>query len=94
MIHLAPLAAAVLHLIQAVPPNAVTPFQWASNYIHVVAWPTICFAIWKVSKAATKFVDRLDKTVTQIDHMATNHFPHMEASLTEIATILRERKSL
>jgi hypothetical protein len=93
MIHLV-LPAALLHLFQVAAPNAVTPFQWASNYIHVVAWPTICYAIWRVSKAATKFVGKIDNTVEQIDKLSTNHFPHMEASLAEIATILRERKSL
>lgn len=92
MIHLAALAPAALHLLQAAAPNAVTPFQWASQYIHVVAWPTICIAIWKVSQAATKFVEKLDTTIGEIHTMATNHFPHMESSLTEIATILRERK--
>ena len=91
MIHLVP---ATLHLLQVAAPNAVSPFQWASNYIHVIAWPTICYAIWKVATSVTKFADKVDKTVGQIDTLASNHFPHMEASLTEIATILRERKSL
>jgi hypothetical protein len=89
MIHLAP---AVLHLIQVAAPNAVSPFQFVSNYIHLVAWPTICLVLWKASKAVTKFTDRVEKTTGQIDAMATNHFPHMEQYLLEIKTILAERK--
>lgn len=89
MLHLA-----VLHLLaQAISPNALTPFQWASQNIHMVAWPTICLIAWKASKAVTKFVDRLEKTIGQIDVLSTNHFPHIEQYLLEIKTVLSERKS-
>jgi hypothetical protein len=92
MIHLVP---AILHLLQVVAPNsATTPFQWAANYIHVVAWPTICYAAIKGTQAVTKFVSKLDTSVEQIDTMATNHFPHMEEYLKEMLTIMRERKTL
>lgn len=90
MIHLA--LPAILHLIQVAAPSAVTPFQWASNYIHVVAWPTICVVLWQASKKITKFADKIETTTDQIDSMATNHFPHMEQYLLEIKTILAERK--
>ena len=89
MIHL---AALVLHLAQAAAPNAVTPFQFASQYIHLVAWPTICVFLWKASKAVQKFTDKVEKTTGQIDLLATNHMPHMEQYLLEIKTILSERK--
>lgn len=89
MIHLA----VVLHLLaQAVNPSVLSPFQWASQNIHMIAWPTICLFAWKASQAFQKFIDKLDKTVGQIDTMATNHFPHMERALEEIVTIMRERK--
>lgn len=95
MIHLAPLAPLAFKAVQAAQaaaPNAAIPFQFVSNYIHLVAWPTICVFLWKASKAVQKFTDKLDKTTGQIDTMATNHFPHMEQYLLEIKTILAERQ--
>jgi len=58
-----------------------SPFEWASNHIHMVAWPTICLIFWKAGNAWRKFLDTAHKTISQIDNMATNHFPHMEESL-------------
>jgi hypothetical protein len=79
MLHL-PLAA----LIQVVASNP-TPFEWASQHIHLIAWPTIVFfvakAAWYAAKFFTETKQQVDKTIGQINTMATNHFPHMEKSL-------------
>ena len=62
-------------------PNNLPPFEWAYQHVGLVSWPAICYALWKV----TRYIDRLaaiaTKTITQIDTLATNHMPHMEASL-------------
>jgi hypothetical protein len=58
-----------------------TPFEWASQHLHLIGWPALVVIAWKAANVFRKFVDRLEKTTTQIDTMATNHFPHMEASL-------------
>lgn len=88
MLHL-PLAA----LIQAVANNP-TPFEWASQHIHIVAWPVIVGfvgkAAWSISKFLTELKDKATKTVGQIDLLATNHFPHMEASLSNQDKVLGE----
>lgn len=67
----------MLHLIA----SNLPPLEWAFQHLQVVGWPALCVIAWKVSGAFTRFVDKLDKTVTQIDTMASNHFPHMEDSL-------------
>lgn len=58
-----------------------TPFEWASNHLHLIGWPTLIVIAWKVSKYFERGVIQITKTVGQIDQMATNHFPHMEESL-------------
>lgn len=70
----------MFHLIQAVASNP-TPFEWASQHLHLIGWPTLIFFAWKVGKYFERGVTQITKTVTQIDQMATNHFPHMETSL-------------
>ena len=87
MIHLAPV---VLHLAQAAAPNAVTPFQFASNYVHLVAWPTICVFLWKASKAVQKFTDKVETTTNQINTMATNHMPHVQDGILELVELAKE----
>lgn len=79
MLHL-PLAA----LMQVIANNP-TPFEWASQHIHLVAWPTIVGIVAKVAWSASKWISetkaQINTTVGQINTMATNHFPHMERSL-------------
>jgi hypothetical protein len=79
----------MIHLILALASNP-SPFDWASNHIHMVAWPTICYIAWKAGKVWKQFLDTATKTVGQIDSMATNHFPHMEASLATQDKLMAE----
>ena len=69
-------------------PSNLPPFEWAYQHIGLVSWPAICFAIWKV----TRYIDRVTaiavKTISQIDTLATNHMPHMEASLSKQDALL------
>ena len=98
MLHLTALAAlATLHLAQAAAQataNNPTPFEWASQHIHMVAWPAIVWfvgrAAWTVAKTFAELKEKAIKTVGQIDTLATNHFPHMEASLMNQDKVLGE----
>lgn len=55
-------------------------------------------ATWHIGKFLTELKAQATKTVGQIDQMATNHFPHMEASLsgqdTTLASIDSSLKTL
>jgi hypothetical protein len=56
-------------------------FEWCYQHMGLIGWPAlICFA-WKASAYFSVARDQIVKTVTQIDTMATNHFPHMAESL-------------
>ena len=70
--------------------NNLPPFEWAYQHIGLISWPTICYILWKV----TRYVDRVtaiaEKTVGQIDTLATNHMPHMQASLGKQDGLLAE----
>lgn len=74
-------------LIQTAASNP-SPFEWASTHLHLVGWPTLCYVAWKVGTTFTELKNGILKTVTQIDHMATNHFPHMQESLAKQDGIL------
>jgi hypothetical protein len=67
-----------------------SPFEWFSQHIQTVAWPAIFLVIWRVSRWVTQIQSAANKTITQIDTLATNHFPHMEASLSKQDNLLVE----
>ena len=70
----------MFHLIQA---SNLSPFEYVSTHLQLIGWPTLVYLAWKVSKYFDRASHQIVKTITQIDAMATNHFPHMEASLTK-----------
>ena len=69
-------------------PNS--PFEWVSTHIQTVAWPAVFLVIWRVSRWVTQLQSTATKTIGQIDTLATNHFPHMEASLQKQDALLAE----
>lgn len=71
-------------------PNNLPPLEWAFQHFQVVGWPALVVIAWKAGNVFRKFVDKLDKTTTQIDTMASNHFPHMEESLVKQDGLLHE----
>ena len=60
-------------------PNS--PFEWFSQHIQTVAWPAVFLVIWRVSRWVTQLTAVGTKTIDQINTLATNHMPHVEASL-------------
>ena len=69
------------HLLAEIVVTNQTPFEWISNHMHIVGWPTLVFLAWRVGGYFKDIQTKVIKTVTQIDTMATNHFPHMQDSL-------------
>ena len=67
------------HLAQMV--SSGSPFEWVAQHIQLVGWPALCIFAWQVARYFERITTLASKTITQIDTMATNHFPHMEASL-------------
>jgi hypothetical protein len=72
----------MIHLVAAQVLNS-GPWEWASEHLHLIGWPTLCYFGWKVSTFFSAAKTQVTKTVTQIDQLATNHFPHMEQSLAK-----------
>lgn len=83
---------ALLHLATVLS-SQPSPFDWASQHIHLVAWPTIVGLVakvtWTASKWLTETKNQVEKTVGQINTMATNHFPHMERALINMDKNIR-----
>lgn len=86
----------MFHLVQVLAQTVASnssPFEWFSNHLHLIGWPTLVYVAWKVGTTFTELKNATIKTVGQIDHMATNHFPHMEASLTKQDALLESMNS-
>ena len=58
-----------------------SPFEYVSTHLQVIGWPALVYFAWLVSKYFERITKQASKTISQIDSMATNHFPHMEDSL-------------
>jgi hypothetical protein len=66
-----------------------TPFIWAIEHLSAIGWPALCWCAWKVSKYFERITSQASKTIGQIDTLATNHMPHVEASLALQDGIMR-----
>ena len=62
-------------------PSNLPPMEWAFQHLQVIGWPTLLLLAWRVSKYFERVTSTATKTVQQIDKMATNCFPTMQASL-------------
>jgi len=69
-------------------PNNLPPLEWAFQHMAVIGWPTLIIFAWKVSKYFERVTSTATRTVEQIDKMATNCFPTMQASLQNQDTLL------
>ena len=61
--------------------ESTTPWVWVIEHLSAVGWPVIVVLAWKVSKYFERIAAQVSKTISQIDTMSTNHFPHMQTSL-------------
>jgi hypothetical protein len=69
------------------------PLEALKDYIHVIGWGTIVsFVVWLWRKSIQISVDYTESrkagnvAISQINDMATNHFPHMQKDLEELNT--------
>lgn len=61
--------------------DLATMFQWAYDHLALVGYTGVGIFVWKTRGLISDMTTIAKKTVTQIDTLATNHFPHMEESL-------------
>ena len=71
----------MLHLLALL--AVASPWEWVASHLQVIGWPAVTFIAWKVGRAFNDVTNQFTKATGQIDTMATNHFPHMEASLAK-----------
>ena len=64
-----------------------SPFEWASQHIHVIGWGTVVVAAWKIASFFAEAKAQVTKTVTQIDTLSTNHFPHIQDGILELVEL-------
>ncbi len=70
----------MIHLALQTSSNLVA-LEWVAQHLQVIGWPALCVFAWKVATYFERLSTQASKTITQIDTMATNHFPHVESSL-------------
>jgi hypothetical protein len=63
------------------PTSDTSPWVWAIEHLSAIGWPVIVIACWQVSKYVDRVTRQATRTVEQVDKMATNCFPTMQASL-------------
>lgn len=61
--------------------QGLSPFEWVAQHMQLVGWPTLCYAVWRVTRFFTIVETRVLSAEEHITTLATNHFPHMEESL-------------
>jgi hypothetical protein len=60
----------------------LSPFQWALQHAQLLQWPTVAVVVYYFAKYLEHAKTVALKAADQINQLSTNHFPHMEASLT------------
>ena len=56
-----------------------TPFEFASNFVHIIGWPVIVYLAWRASNVFTKATTQREGMIKKFDdiHKAvTNHLGH------------------
>jgi len=74
-------------------PTTLTPFQWALEHIQIIGWPAVVWAVWKFSQFLNGVSNRAAVVESQVNTLATNHFPHMEASLGRLVELAEAQDS-
>jgi hypothetical protein len=59
------------------PITTATVLVWAFEHLHI---PAILIGVWKLSSFFADMKSQTTKTISQIDTLATNHFPHLQES--------------
>ncbi len=66
------------------------PFDWIVNHLHLVGWPTLIYACYRVIKVTVKFAraativeQRVLKGEETLNLLATNHLPHLLAAMED-----------
>jgi hypothetical protein len=76
-------------MLQLANPNNLPPYEWIFQHLQVIGWPTLCYAVWRVTRFFTIVEGRVLNAEDHVVNMATNHFPHMEASLQNQDVLLK-----
>jgi hypothetical protein len=66
------------------------PFDWLSNHLHLIGWPTLIYACYRIIKvtfrfgrAATLVEQRVLDGEATLHLVATNHLPHLELAMQD-----------
>ena len=70
-----------------------TPFAWAVDHIQLIGWPAVCIAVYKFARFLDQMQHRAAIVEENVNSMASNHFPHMEASLNSIDETLQRQET-
>lgn len=56
-----------------------TPFDWVSDHLHMIGWPTLTVVAWRISRFLTKVEGRFLNAEAHV-----NAIPEMKATLESI----------
>jgi len=70
-------------------PNNLPPYEWFFQHLQVIGWPTLCYAVWRVTRFFSLVENRVLGAEAHIEKMATNCFPTMQTSLLNQDVLLK-----
>jgi len=48
-----------------------TPFNWVSDHLHMIGWPALVYAVWRI----TAFLADVKGRAQRAEEQLTNHLP-------------------
>ena len=69
--------------------DTLVVLSWLADHVHIFGWPALLVFVWRTSRFFTKLSERAMTAENHINTLATNHFPHMEASLANQDVLLK-----
>jgi hypothetical protein len=68
-------------MLQLANPSNLPPYEWIFQHLQVIGWPTLCYAVWRVTRFFTLVEGRVLNAEEHLMKMSTNCFPTMQSSL-------------
>lgn len=85
-------------MVTPVTPEQITPFEWASQHVHLVGWPVLVALAWRARGAVEKFLNNSKVSAIKVEEtlkisqalqadlqvIGSNHLSHIEKDMSEL----------
>lgn len=85
-------------MVTPVTPDQITPFEWASQHLHLVGWPVLVALAWKARGAVENFLNEAKVTAAKTEEtlkisetmqselqvIGSNHLSHIQKDMSDL----------